>query len=206
MQWMRSRARRRRQTKDENYPRRPNLEPKRHSSKPKHPQQPGLRWSLFTDMIHNLACHLQERLPLHFRRLFPTPSRGDYLSTLSPDLAAAVALRRTEPDHERPRKEPLSIKGEPSINLHLVSLSSKEWWSADAALRPVQLTAKQLNRQAAKAGKDEVTEKNKLKKVHSTLPIILSPMSMHVSPEISPSQRRFPWGSSPSSERDPTGA
>ena len=28
-----------------------------------------------------------------------------------------------------------------------------------------QFTAKQLNRQAAKAGKDEITEKNKLKKV-----------------------------------------
>lgn len=32
----------------------------------------------------------------------------------------------------------------------------------------LQFTAKQLNRQAAKAGKDELTEKAKLKKVYNT--------------------------------------
>ena len=40
-----------------------------------------------------------------------------------------------------------------------------------------QFTAKQLNRQAAKAGKDEVTEKNKLKKVRFPPPLLLPPFS-----------------------------
>lgn len=39
------------------------------------------------------------------------------------------------------------------------------WISAQQLISPSQFTAKQLNRQAAKAGKDETTEKAKLKSV-----------------------------------------
>ena len=48
----------------------------------------------------------------------------------------------------------------------------------------IQFTAKQLNRQAARAGKDETAEKNKLKKVrpHNLLPLPPLATSTHITP------------------------
>lgn len=49
---------------------------------------------------------------------------------------------------------------------HLKQSARKGWDPISYAnLLSIQFTAKQLNRQAAKAGKDEKTEKDKLKKV-----------------------------------------
>ena len=53
----------------------------------------------------------------------------------------------------------------------------------EKSLFNLKFTAKQLSRQAAKAGKDEVTEKNKLKKVHpSPPPFPSSIFQLHPSP------------------------
>lgn len=61
--------------------------------------------------------------------------------------------------HVRPREGALQLEGMSGLSQYL----------SGTTLTTEQFTAKQLNRQAAKAGKDETTEKAKLKKVqHSS--------------------------------------
>src|SRR4051812_36070662 len=70
-------------------------------------------------------------------------------------------LRKHIAQNVRPGKGTVQPQGTPD----LAHCSSNE----TPRLRSPQFTAKQLNRQAAKAGKDEQTEKGKLKKVHRIL-------------------------------------
>lgn len=72
----------------------------------------------------------------------------------------------------RSREVTVQFKGDPllqRLDLHILTIRNI------ADLCHTQFTAKQLNRQAAKAGKDEVTEKNKLKKVRCLHYPALSP-------------------------------
>ena len=89
---------------------------------------------------------------------------------------------RPNPHHERPRKEPVQSEG-----MQSPSGSEKTPRETQTANHPLsslatQFTAKQLNRQAAKASKDETAEKNKLKKVRPQPPPALPKHSSRANP------------------------